>query len=304
MTRSSFKLRNVVKNSIQPRRLNLRKVAAIVACLAVTAIFSGCDKDDEKGDYTIKYSPGTHSSGDNYSQAKTAGKDVTLRDVTYTRVGYKQTGWSKKENGSSKDYSLKDTYTDDADIELFPFWKEGDDDDDDEEYNLPTNVKFTRETEGWGTIIYHTHIKIGENYYWKRVFFSTDAGKNLVAEFYLKQNNNGTWTKYGKSYIEGDNPNWSLYTDRPYSASEKIGEVNSEFLSFMEIWASHIIGATKGGKQTIAGVSTDIYTTSNGTVLNYDPVTKLVFKVTSSDSRSEVTSWDTSVTSFGGIALP
>ena len=66
MTRSSFKLRNVVKNSSHPRRLNLRNVATIVACLSVCAVMScgGCKKsggdDDDNGgggSGSIKLSP-------------------------------------------------------------------------------------------------------------------------------------------------------------------------------------------------------------------------------------------------------
>jgi hypothetical protein len=118
MTKRIFKLRNV----------------AMIACLAVMTMFSGCDKDN--GDYTIKYSPGTHSSGENYSQSKNKGESITLRDATYTRNGFTQTGWSKKEDGSTKDYQLKGTYTDDADITLYPFWVASDvpPDDDDDDY--------------------------------------------------------------------------------------------------------------------------------------------------------------------------
>ena len=296
MTRSSFKLRNVVKNSSQPRRLNLRNVAAIVACLAVTAIFSGCDKD-EKGDYTIKYSPGTHSSGKDYSQAKNKGESVTLREATYVRVGYTQTGWSKKENGSTKDYNLKGTYEDDADITLFPFWKEGDDDDD-EEYNLPTNVKIIYELSGSAGNGTTTAIKIGENYYWKFVM-----SNGMTMETYMKHNN-GSWTKYEKNNIAPPPyDNWN--EGSAITKAMKENAVKHDFLNFMASDAFYVFmkTATKGGKETIAGVSTDIYTYSSF-VFYHDPVTKLFFKVITSSDVYVVSSWDKTVTSLGITGLP
>jgi len=124
---------------------------------------------------------------------------------------------------------------------------------------------------------------------------------DIVSEGYLKNNNNGTWSKYSKG---GSDPhNWSV-SSMTYNVGQKDVEVASEFLGFMEYMVSQIVGATKGGTATIAGVSTDIYTTSIGFVLNYDPITKLVFKSVSSDIRNEVTSWNTSVTSFGIAGLP
>ena len=99
-------------------------MAAIVACLAVTAMFSGCDDDDENGKdgYTVEYRAGAHSSGQTYTQTKPAGEPVTLRDATYTRSGFTQTGWSTGKKGDSWDYDLKEDYWDDADITLYPYW--------------------------------------------------------------------------------------------------------------------------------------------------------------------------------------
>jgi len=109
------------------KKFNLRKVAAIVACLAVMAMFCSCDDDENgDGDYTISYRPGTHSSGQNHSQSKNFGEDVTLRDATYTRNGFTQTGWSIDKDGSYRDFKLNETYADDANITLFPFWTAGD----------------------------------------------------------------------------------------------------------------------------------------------------------------------------------
>jgi len=121
MTRRIFKLGNVAKRAVaSPAGFRGLRNVAMIACLAGMTMFLGCDKDKDKGDYTIKYSPGTHSSGEDYSQAKTKGESVTLRGKTYTRAGFTQTGWSKKKEGTSKDYNLLQEYEDDADVNLFP----------------------------------------------------------------------------------------------------------------------------------------------------------------------------------------
>ena len=278
----------------------MRNVVAIAICLAGMTMFSGCNKDE--GVYTIKYSPGMYSSGQNYSQSKSKGESVTLRDATYTRDGFTQTGWSTKADGSVKDYSLNGTYSDDVDVTLFPFWKAGDDPGGDTKYTLPTNVKFTYEDQVGDVITTTTSIKIGNNYYWKTIV------ADVVDEHYMKYNN-GSWTEYEKApklYI----PDWSQ--SGTYNAEDKDYEIETFFLNFMvsEWWYVDMETATKGGKETIAGVSTDVYTiTSYGitNVLNHDPVTNLFFKVTGNGTppvRYEVTSWDKSVTSFGITDLP
>jgi hypothetical protein len=296
------------------RIFKLRNVAAIVACLAVMAIFSGCGKDDEKGDYSIEYRPGTHISGDNHSQVKTAGKDVTLRGVTYTRNGFTQTGWSKKEDGSTKDYKLKGTYTDDADITLYPFWVEGnvdpddddgDDDDDGKEYNLPTNVKFISVSEGLGPKMTHTIIKIGENYYRKYEWHMDFPNIDVVDERYMKKNSNGTWSHYCKDNI-AEPYGWHLYSSEPLTKAQKDFDVESDFIISV-LWGD-VSNGVQGGTETIAGVLTNIYTITHDSwsiTLYRDPITKLFFKIVDSNAgTTEVTSWNTSVTSFGGIDLP
>ena len=116
----------------------LRKAATIVACLAVTAIFSGCEIDDENGDYTISYRPGAHISGKDFTQVKSAGEPVTLRGETYTRSGFTQTGWSTSASGNSCNFGLNDEYWNDENITLYPYW---------EEENATSNTgDFTRKT--------------------------------------------------------------------------------------------------------------------------------------------------------------
>ena len=291
-----------MKNS----KLNLRSVAAIVACLAVCAVMS-CGGGDDVGNYTIKYSSGTHIDGKNYSQTKIKGESVSLRDVTYTRGGYTQTGWSKNEIGSTKDYKLKGMYDVDADIELFPFWKdvndpdEDDDGDDDgnKKYTLPTNVKIIYEQSGSAAALgTTTAIKIGENYYWKFVM-----GNGMTMENYMKHNN-GSWIKYEKNNIAP--PPYDNWNDGSTINTEtKDNSVEKDFLNFMASDAFNVYmkTATKGGKETIAGVATDIYTYSSF-VFYHDPVTKLFFKAITSTDIYEVTSWDKSVTGFGIAGLP
>ena len=73
--------------------------------------------------FTISYLHGAYGTGENQTQQKTAGTAVTLKGAIFTREGYTQTGWSTADGGA-KSYALGGQYTQDADITLYPFWKE------------------------------------------------------------------------------------------------------------------------------------------------------------------------------------
>ena len=74
--------------------------------------------------YTVTYAPGSYSSGSNYTDTKTHdGVALTLRGATYTRANYSQDGWSVNPNGSTKDYNLSGSYTNNAATTLYPHWK-------------------------------------------------------------------------------------------------------------------------------------------------------------------------------------
>ena len=73
--------------------------------------------------YTVTYAPGSYSSGSNYTATKTYGVALTLRGATYTRANYSQDGWSVNSNGSTKDYNLSGSYTNNAATTLYPHWK-------------------------------------------------------------------------------------------------------------------------------------------------------------------------------------
>ena len=73
--------------------------------------------------YPVTYAPGSYSSGSNYTATKTYGVALTLRGATYTRANYSQDGWSVNSNGSTKDYNLSGSYTNNAQITLYPHWK-------------------------------------------------------------------------------------------------------------------------------------------------------------------------------------
>lgn len=73
--------------------------------------------------YAVTYAPGSYSSGSNYTDTKTYGVALTLRGATYTRANYSQDGWSVNSNGSTKDYNLSGSYTNNAAVTLYPHWK-------------------------------------------------------------------------------------------------------------------------------------------------------------------------------------
>ena len=71
--------------------------------------------------YTITYLPGANGTGTVAAGDKTHGVDFTLSSSTFTRAGFTQDGWSIADGGA-KIYNLGATYTDDADITLYPHW--------------------------------------------------------------------------------------------------------------------------------------------------------------------------------------
>ena len=74
--------------------------------------------------YSITYSAGTGASGSIEAGVKSHDVDFTLSSETFTRSGFAQIGWAASDGGA-KVYDLGGTYTENADIELFPAWIEG-----------------------------------------------------------------------------------------------------------------------------------------------------------------------------------
>lgn len=74
-----------------------------------------------KSTYTINYKPGTYGEGEEVSDTKICGEDLTLRGALFTRLGYNQTGWATTDGGN-KEYDLQGTYSLDADVTLYPVW--------------------------------------------------------------------------------------------------------------------------------------------------------------------------------------
>ena len=74
--------------------------------------------------YSIKYNSGADGTGLVSAETKTHGEAYTLRMASYTRNGYGQDGWSTSDGGE-KVYELGATYTDNADLTLYPHWEAG-----------------------------------------------------------------------------------------------------------------------------------------------------------------------------------
>lgn len=88
------------------------------ADVTVTATFSALEK------YTITYHTGENGSGAAISNGKkTEDEDFILSSSTYSRSGYIQIGWALSDGGD-KAYELGGTYTDNANLDLYPYWTE------------------------------------------------------------------------------------------------------------------------------------------------------------------------------------
>lgn len=71
--------------------------------------------------YTITYNAGANGTGYVAPDTKTGGVALTLSSSTFARAGYVQDGWSTSDGGA-KAYNLGGSYTDNADITLYPHW--------------------------------------------------------------------------------------------------------------------------------------------------------------------------------------
>lgn len=76
---------------------------------------------DEVTEFTVMYDHGETGTGTNTADTKNAGEPITLKGAIFTRLGYEQTGWSTTDGGA-KEYDLGESYTDDADVTLYPVW--------------------------------------------------------------------------------------------------------------------------------------------------------------------------------------
>jgi uncharacterized repeat protein (TIGR02543 family) len=72
--------------------------------------------------YTVTYNKGTYGSGTNTTATKTHGQTLTLADAIFTRTGYTQNGWASDAAGTTKAYNLSGSYTNNANVTLYPYW--------------------------------------------------------------------------------------------------------------------------------------------------------------------------------------
>ena len=73
------------------------------------------------GDYEVIYLPGTYGAGSAVTDMKPHNNILTLRGALFTRAGYTQVGWSTVDGGE-KVYDLKDIYTQNEALTLYPVW--------------------------------------------------------------------------------------------------------------------------------------------------------------------------------------
>ena len=80
------------------------------------------DEPPAPATYVVTYSPGVFGMESEQTATKTEGIALTLSGAIFTRLGYVQTGWATKDGGS-KAYVLGASYTANAAITLYPYWK-------------------------------------------------------------------------------------------------------------------------------------------------------------------------------------
>ena len=71
--------------------------------------------------YTVTYDGGEHGEGEIEAASEPNGTNAVLSSEKFTRTGHIQTGWAIIDGGE-KVYDFGDTYSDNADITLYPAW--------------------------------------------------------------------------------------------------------------------------------------------------------------------------------------
>ncbi|MCQ2060056.1 MAG: InlB B-repeat-containing protein [Fibrobacter sp.] len=71
--------------------------------------------------YIITYNKGANGTGSIPAGTKTYGDAFTLSTDKFTRSGYEQVGWARTDGGEQA-FALGGSYTDDADVTLYPVW--------------------------------------------------------------------------------------------------------------------------------------------------------------------------------------
>ena len=71
--------------------------------------------------YTVTYKPGANGVGSQQTAAKKHDIGLALKDAIFMRDGYVQTGWATSDGGA-RVYNLRESYTENAAITLYPFW--------------------------------------------------------------------------------------------------------------------------------------------------------------------------------------
>ncbi len=92
-----------------------------INCMASSG-YEGTDFVCVTGTRVVSYRPGEHGSGDPLDELNTGGEYI-LKDAIYTYDGHIQDGWSLTDGGE-KEYEFGASYSQDADLLLYPHWAE------------------------------------------------------------------------------------------------------------------------------------------------------------------------------------
>lgn len=168
-------------------------------------------------------------------------------------------------------------------------------------YTLPENLKVVYEDEG----INITAIKIGNNYYSEYSYY----GNIVTMKYYSHYDEaTGMWTLYDWTYGAADwGYNYYMGDERYTTSSATI--VGYYAFMFMVDYTEISIDYEASGTTTLLGRTVNKFVSVESTAETpreyyADAQTGLVLKRVSGNKTSEVTLFDTTVTSFDGVTLP
>jgi hypothetical protein len=301
---------------------NWRNLAAIVACLAVTTMFSGCGPEDDPDN-------GTNTPGAVIDFTATAGDgQVSLTwTVPYDNGGSEITGyevtmdaWTNKVSKTANE--LSHTYTGLTNGTWYTFkvravnasgaGAESTAEARPQASGGGTLGAWSIPENNWKVVFYHsTHnsqvtiIKVGNNYYIKT---PTARLTPHTEEFYWKYNPaTEKWTIWRK-HPNINNGNWAVQSvDNTFGKDELRNRQEGLYVGLLSARQS-VINRPVIGSGEILGRSVEIRATQDNVNKVYiDTEHKLVLKGTSYDGGNvmvELKIWDEAITNFDGIDLP
>jgi hypothetical protein len=288
---------------------NLFGMMTLIVGIMLVFSFVACDDgtgDNNNDDPNKVATPTASPAGGSYSTAQTVTLSTTTSgaSIRYTTNGIDPTSTSGTLVSGSisvtatttiKAIAYKEGMTDSG-ILTATYTISGSGNGELGAWSFPENLKVTYTYLGDP----NTVIKIGNSYY----RYQEVVGNGEVHQWYLKNTGTDSWIFYDKITLNG-----SWETTSYMQGLTLASYLQTYFYTRMLADRAGLTRQPVTGYDTVAGRPVEIRKNSTGDKsfyidMQYNLVLKTVSTLSSTGTSFEVTSWDETVTDFGGVSLP